>query len=67
MKQKGVISQIPILFKLDSHQLELLDDLCVKLGVKRNKLLNFFVMSGIKGLSEPKNFILTSIYSNIEF
>jgi len=46
-----MVKQTPISLKLDSYQLRKLDELCLQLGCKRNKLINFFVSQGISNLS----------------
>lgn len=57
-----MIKQTPICFKLDTLQLQLLDNLCNEIGCNRNKLLNFFVLQGISYLSDYKKCLLTSAY-----
>ena len=61
------VTQTPVLVKIDSNQLALLDDLCSQLDCKCNKLINFAIKSCIEGLKNPRNLVLTHIYSSIEF
>lgn len=57
-----MIKQTPISLKLDSYQLRKLDELCLQLGCKRNKLINFFVSQGISNLSSHRECALVAAY-----
>lgn len=57
-----MVSQILISFKIDDNQLKKLDIICSKLGVKRNKLLNFFVVYGNSMLSDTEKLRMMSVY-----
>ena len=59
-----MVNQTLISFKCDSSQLELFDALCIKLGCKRNKLLNFLVSYANITLNEPNKLALLCAYNN---
>lgn len=67
MVKSNGINQTPISFKCDSSQLELFDDLCKQLGVKRNKLLNFLVVYANVCLNDPQKLFLLEQYSRVCF
>lgn len=58
-----MVKQTLISFKVDSDQLALLDATCVKLGVKRNHLLNFLVAYGNQTFESYEKFKLIQAYS----
>ena len=62
------ISQTPISFKINTGNLESLDQLYLEYGVKRNKMLNILVSIGLQNLQGNKRmFDLVSVYSKVSF
>lgn len=61
------VSQTPICFKVDTGQLVLFDELCNRLGVKRNKLLNFLVIYANVCLNDTTKLFLLEQYSKVCF
>lgn len=57
-----MVKQTMISVKLDSYQLRMLDELCLQLGCKRNKLINFFVSQGISNLSSHRECAIIAAY-----
>ena len=57
-----MVNQTLVSFKIDSRQLAELDRICNSLGVKRNKLLNFFVVYGNTILKDTEKLRMMSVY-----
>lgn len=58
-----MITQKAISVKLDSYQLELLDELCSNIGCNRNKLINFGVYMVNNYLRDHERCSLVSAYA----
>ena len=62
-----MVKQTPILFKADSEDLAKLDSICFQLGVKRNKLLNFYLHYGVQMMHDPIKLQFMSVYERSMF
>lgn len=58
-----MITQTAISLKLDTDQLQLFDELCAKLGTKRNKMLNFLVFYANQQLKDVEKLNILRAYS----
>ena len=62
-----MVSQTLISFKVDSSQLEEFDRICVGLGAKRNKLLNFLVWYANKMFHDTSKLNCMSVYERYKY
>lgn len=58
-----MVTQKPVLVKIDSQVLFLLDQLVLSIGINRNKFINFALKVAVENMAYYRESLLTSVYS----